>query len=284
MKFGEIVQNVTNQANTATDRNGNVTTQKIDSSFQSDGFIVSERPSADGTGLPSSKVISNIPGAKQKRRLMSWFVPEVGVVKMYINPQSIQFSEGKIISETQTKGGFVMQYWGEKLASLTIQGTTGSSGVEGLNVLREIYRSEQLTFDPIGLSMAANSQISGLDDLLTGNETGGFGDIIGSGLSNLIGAAAPTSNILPYNIPSLASLALGIELYYDGWVFRGYFTDFSYTDSVQNFGAFDYTMNFKVTQRRGYRTNYMPWHRSAIDGPSNNGTGGIPLTFRKEGE
>lgn len=284
MKFGEIVQQVADLANVTTDRNGNVTTQKIDSSFQSDGFIVSEQPSADGTGLPSSKVVSSIPGAQQKRRLMSWFVPEVGVVKMYINPQSLQFSETKNLTETQTKGGYVIQYWGEKLPTLTINGTTGSSGVEGLNVLREIYRSEQLTFDPIGLSLAANNQISGLDDLLTGNETGTFGNIIGDALSNLVGAAAPTSNILPYNIPSLASLALGIELYYDGWVFRGYFTSLGYTDSVQNFGSFDYTIGFTVTQRRGYRTNYMPWHRSAIDGPSNNGAGGIPLTFRKEGK
>jgi hypothetical protein len=51
---------------------------------------------------------------------------------------------------------------------------------------------------------------------------------------------------------------------------------------VQQIGAFDYNILFMVTQQRGYRTNYMPWHRSAIDGPSNNGVGGIPLTFSRE--
>jgi hypothetical protein len=34
-----------------------------------------------------------------------------------------------------------------------------------------------------------------------------------------------------------------------------------------------------VTQRRGYRTNNMAWQRTPTAGPSNNGYGGVPLTY-----
>ncbi len=64
-----------------------------------------------------------------------------------------------------------------------------------------------------------------------------------------------------------------------GKVFRGYFESFSYTESVDRLGLFDYDIQFTVTQIRGYRTNNFAWQRSAIDGPSNNGVGGTPLSF-----
>jgi hypothetical protein len=72
-------------------------------------------------------------------------------------------------------------------------------------------------------------------------------------------------------------LALGIEMYYSGWVFRGYFESMSVTESAERIGMFDYDIAFTVTQRRGYRTNFMPWHQSAIDGPSDWKT--IPHSF-----
>jgi hypothetical protein len=68
------------------------------------------------------------------------------------------------------------------------------------------------------------------------------------------------------NINSLAQMAFSVEMYYNGAVYRGYFTQMTVTERAENF-ALDYSMNFVVTQRRGYRLNYQPWHRSA-GGPS----------------
>jgi hypothetical protein len=248
--------------------------------FKSSGFGVAPIPSADGSGLPSSKTPSQLTGQVQ-RNIMHWFVPEVGVINMYINPQNVDYSTSKIINKELTKGGFVVQYWGEELMTLSINGHTGSSGVEGLNVLYEIYRSEQYTFDPIGLTLAASNSISGVGDAVNnalGNLTG-LNTSIANATSGLLGLDPSSQNILPQNIQSLASLALGIELYYTGWVFRGYFNSFSFTESVDRLGLFDYKIQFTVTQRRGYRTNEFAWQHSAINGPSNNGLGGPPLTF-----
>lgn len=255
--------------------------------YAAEGFVVStSTPSADGTGLPSAKIRYGLRPVTRKRKLIHWFVPEFGVVKMYINPQSISYNYKKIINKTQTKGGFVVSYWGEELPTLQIQGVTGSSGVEGMNVLYEIYRAEQYAFDSLGLTMAANSNVSGVQNLLDDAGDALFGDdsiagdIFGGVSGGLLGADPSSGLPLPSNVPTLASLAMGVELYYDGWVFRGYFENLNITESADHIGSFNYTIGFTVTQRRGYRTNYMGWHRSANSGPSDNSLDGIPLTFK----
>ena len=70
-----------------------------------------------------------------------------GAIKMWINPQTLQINNTKDIQPTRTKGGFSLQYWGEGLTEITLSGTTGSSGAEGINMLYEIYRAEQYAFD-----------------------------------------------------------------------------------------------------------------------------------------
>jgi len=252
--------------------------------FEKDGFIVSGIPSGDGNGLPSAKAPSDRRPAKQKRKIISWFVPEYGVVKMYVNPKSIVYSYTKIIKEEQTKGGFVIQYWGEELPKLTIAGTTGSSGIEGINVLYEIFRAEQLSFDAIGLALSADARTSGFQGIVDKAGESIFGGGLGGSIAStvaggLLGADPGSGAIAPQNVPSLAALALGVEMYYDGSVFRGYFKDFTVTEDAESIGTISYSMHFHVTQRRGYRLNSMPWNRSAVGGPSNNSAGGIPSTF-----
>jgi hypothetical protein len=58
-------------------------------------------------------------------------------------------------------------------------------------------------------------------------------------------------------------------MYWSGWAYRGYFKDFNLTEAANNIGLFDYSMTFIATQKRGFRTNFFPWHRSPTSGPSN---------------
>ena len=125
-------------------------------------FVPQSISNSSQTGLPSNQVPNNRSGIPT-RNIINWFVPEVGIVNMYINPQNITYSSSKIIDKQLTKGGFIIQYWGEQLTTLRISGHTGSSGIEGINVLYEIYRAEQYMFDPLALSMAANNSIAGLN-------------------------------------------------------------------------------------------------------------------------
>jgi hypothetical protein len=258
------------------------------------GFNAPPAPNGGANVLPSSQVQDLRSGAPG-RSIISWFVPEYGVVQMYVNPNNITYAHKKIITKDRTKGGYTLQYWGEELSQLKLHGTTGSSGVEGINVLYEIYRAEQLSFDAIGQSLiavnAANGAsaqvlggIGGAIGLATGSAvagglTGSVGGLLGAGIAMGVFGTDIFSSMAPRNITSLATLAFAVEMYYNGWVYRGFFEDMTVVESAENLGTMQYDLTFTTTQRRGYRLNNLPWQRGAIDGPSNNGIGGVPLSY-----
>lgn len=256
------------------------------SNKESQGFSLPANYSADGNGLPYTKMPNN-QQAKIKRNSILWFIPEFGTVTMYINPQQISYNYKKLITKDRTKGGYSLQYWGEELPILNISGTTGSSGIEGINVIEQIYRAEQYAFDGVGLTLAAtnsNTAASLAGSLVTGagNALGGaiggllggseVGSAIGGGLlSGILGVDSPNSGLAQKSFPSLAQLAFTVEMYYDGIVYRGFFESMTVTESATDFNL-SYQISFAVTQTRGYRRNYLPFHRSAKDGASQYGT------------
>jgi len=235
---------------------------------QQPGISAPAVPTADGNGLPYSKVPDNRSG-QVKRNIISWFIPQFGLIKMYINPQSISYRNKKVIEKTRTKGGYSLQYWGEDLTEITLAGVTGSSGIEGINVLYEIYRAEQYAFDSVALSMQANNAATDLAskavNMLTGNSP--IGNLAGGLINGLLGQDTPNNSLAIKNVISLASLAFTVEMYYNGWVYRGYFEEMTFGEKANDF-LIDYSIKFTATQRRGYRTNYFPWARSASQGPS----------------
>jgi hypothetical protein len=216
--------------------------------------------------------------------------------KMYINPSQIRTTEQKNIKDTLTKGGYSIQYWGENLTSLEVSGTTGSSGIEGINVLYSIYRHEQLHFpkileerdrrlaqEAIDQSINSAQQTSDVDNTLEGiglgltfadailtggaisstinglsSAVGVFSDLVQNGGSDYTPALAPS-------IPTLAAFATNIQMYHDGVFYRGYFTSFGFNESGESPGLFDYNFSFKVTRKYGERNNFMPWHRNPLD-------------------
>lgn len=238
------------------------------------------------SNLPFDQIPPNQDG-QIKRNIITWFVPQFGAIRMYINPQSITYSDKKLITPTKTKGGYTLQYWGEELTTLNIVGTTGSSGIEGINMLREMYRAEQLAFDAVATTLEGNN--ASLD--LLGNLNQGIGSGLGSMISGtnaatgaqtsnfssasqaagilggVLGLDSPSNSLLSRNVPSLAQLAFGVEMYYGGWMLRGFFTNFTVNEQASDF-LFGYTIGYTVTQWKGYRTNYFPFHRSANQGPS----------------
>jgi len=244
----------------------NPLTQSQLASFESNGFLVASTPSADGNGLPFSKITPSV-NATISRNIITWFVPQFGTVRMFINPQNITYNHKKLISKERTKGGYTLQYWGEELSTLNISGTTGSSGIEGINMLYEIYRAEQYAFDAVGLTLAGNNASADLANGLVQGIGGAIGQGLSSGqgtsfgggsttaaaggaglLGGILGLDSPNNNLSARNIPSLASIAFGVEMYYNGWVYRGFFETMTVTERADNF-LLDYQMVFTVNQR-----------------------------------
>lgn len=243
--------------------------------FKSDGFALPATPSADGNGLPYTKIPTQREG-QIKRNIITWFVPEFGIVRMYINPSAITFTHKKLINKDRTKGGYTLQYWGEDLTMINLNGTTGSSGVEGINMLYEIYRAEQYSFDAVSLSLDAHNAAADVANNLVNGIGGAIGGIFGGAtaqaggaglLGGILGMESPNNGLSNKNISSLAQLAFSVEMYYNGVVYRGYFENMTVNEKADNF-LHEYQMTFVATQRRGYRTNYMPFHKSPKEGPS----------------
>lgn len=230
------------------------------------GFNAQNVPGADGNGLPFSKVPSNRP-SHRKRNIITWFVPEFGIVTMYVNPESITYTDKKLITKDRTKGGYTLQYWGEDLTSINISGTTGSSGIEGINLLNEVYRAEQLAFDAVGLTLAANNASApNLLGAITGASSPTTLGAI-SAIGGLLGMDSPNTALVANSIQSLAQLAFTVEFYYGGEVRRGYFESMTVNEKANSF-AIEYNIVFISTQKRGTRLNYFPFSRSPVNGAS----------------
>lgn len=208
------------------------------------------------------------------------------IVPVYINPTSFSIQDSKIISETLTKGGFSIQYWGENLGEIQAAGTTGSAGIEGINILRAVYRNEITQFNNILLERAAlldqtarealeNTSTagigSGIASILDEVTQGGFTGIIDgtkSAIEEITNAARGIVDENPASvelIPTLGAFATNIILYWQGEKFTGYFKNFRSEENGQNPGLFDYQFSFMVTKRSGIRNNFMPWHRKPTD-------------------
>jgi hypothetical protein len=233
-----------------------------------------------------------------KRNVMKFLIPVtvqsvsrddlVGrtIIPVYINPQRINIQESKLVDHTLTKGGYIVQYWGEELTRIQADGITGSGGIEAINILRSVYRNEQIQFknlllkrssdlaeaagESINDNTAANA-MSGLKSILDTITEGGFSGIvngISSSIESITNAAIGVTENNPNNItliPSLASFAVTMDIYFQGEKFRGFFKSFAYTEEASSPGMFNYQFEFVVTKRFGERKNFMPWHRNPLD-------------------
>jgi hypothetical protein len=199
---------------------------------------------------------------RSRRDVILWRTPGFGFVEMYINPTELRIEQSKVSQSTRTKAGFIYQYAGENLTVIRIQGTTGSSGIEGINLLEKVYRSEQLSFDQMAKVLDSNpkaaSGAAGATSLLA--SVIGIPDIIGGQIASSV-ASVVTPDVYSQPFPTLASLAAAVEMNFQGVTYRGFFTTFSFTESASSLGLFEYAIDFTSYAKVGERINFMPWHR-----------------------
>ena len=212
----------------------------------------------------------------RSEQVMTWRLPNGSAVQMYINPENFVIRESKQITETRTKGGFVIQYWGENLTKITLSGTTGSSGIKGINVLRDIYRSENRGFELI-----ASQLVGDIEQVKSGLNVSGAS---AAGLNTLLEDTALELQKRNFLLrPSLVSLAVNVLLFYQGVQYKGFFNDFTVTEGVTKLGLFDYNISFTATETRGQRKNFLGWQKEPtaddIPGQLINGIGNAVRGF-----
>lgn len=203
--------------------------------------------------LPNTRTATGV--SNRDKQIMTWRLPNGSLVQMYINPQSLVVNESKQISQVRTKGGFAIQYWGDNLTKINIEGTTGSSGIKGINILRDIYHIENRNFSDIA-GAQANELFSALQTGYIGDES--FGS---KSIANYAKTLRERNFLLR---PSLASLAVNVTLLYQGIQYKGFFLEMTVTEDVQRLGLFNYSMTFMATEIRGRRDNFMAWHKEPL--------------------
>jgi len=187
----------------------------------------------------------------RNEQIITWRLPNGCAVQMYINPQSLVVKDSKKIDVTRTKGGFVVQYWGANLTEISLSGHTGSSGIQGINILYDIYNSENRGFDLVAETQAG--------ELTSGLSSQGLdASNAGSFLSSVASDIASRNFILR---PSLASLATSVLMFYQGIEYKGFFTSFQVTESAERTGIFEYSISFTATEKRGRRGNVFAWQK-----------------------
>jgi hypothetical protein len=209
-------------------------------------------------------------------------------VPIYLNPQSMDIKESKLVNHSLTKGGYMVQYWGEELPVMSVSGTTGSGGIEAIDILRNVYRYEQIAMKRILLQRAqefaqsasdsledrggattVSGLISAADGLFSGiasNVKSGYESAV-EGFTNAYNGVSEDNKKVKL-IPSLAAFAVSIDIFFQGSKYRGFFKDFNVQEKGDQPGLFDYSFTFMVTRKTGSRSNFMPWHRSptTVDG------------------
>lgn len=247
-----------------------------------------------------------------KRKTMKFLVPLTtqslgrtdltgrSVVPMYLNPQTFTIQDNKLITETLTKGGYAIEYWGEQLGEIQVSGTTGSGGIEAVNILRDIYRNEIIQFGKILHQRALTLQQNALSDMnnagavatsgagiqasldaITQGGFSGFENGVTSVIEEITSAARGTIDSNPASvelIPTIGAFATSMILYWQGEKFTGYFKNFKVDETAASPGIIDYQFTFIITKRTGRRSNFMPWHRSPVD------AGGNPIPSRPVGD
>ena len=80
-------------------------------------------------------------GAKKNKQALIWRIEglkeEVPELTMLINPENLDISYQPLVTETRTLGGFVQEFWGEQITTISASGRTamfyGDNGLTALD-------------------------------------------------------------------------------------------------------------------------------------------------------
>jgi hypothetical protein len=169
--------------------------------------------------------------ARQVPVPISWSIKgdaKVPSLTMLINPTNLDIAYSPLITETRTLGGFVHEYWGENLTTLSATGKTAMfvDSEEGLTnkksrsteayqyfmTLLNIYKNNGKSYFPAGNNAAAMA-----------------------------------------NPSKIASLGIVIMIY-DGNQYDGYFESFTYTEDSSMPFNLEYSFSFRAMKILGQLT------------------------------
>jgi hypothetical protein len=164
---------------------------------------------------------------------ISWSIKgaaNVPPLTMLINPANLDITYTPLITETRTLGGFVHEYWGEQLTSLSASGKTAMF----------IDRTQGLTNDT--RSTESYQYFMSLLNIYKNNGKGYTTDF-----------STDTIPAFRANPTKIASLGI-VSMVFDKRHYDGYFESFSYTEEAAMPFNLDYNFVFRAMRIIGQLT------------------------------
>jgi len=161
--------------------------------------------------------------ARQNPVPISWSVTgdaKIPSLTMLVNPSNLDIAYSPLITETRTLGGFVHEFWGEQLTSLTASGKTA------------MFLDENGLTNKNSRSTESFQYFMSLLNIYKNNGKGYF-------------SANDKSTQAIYNPTKIASLGI-ISMFFDKKQYDGYFESFTYTEDASMPFNLEYSFTFKA--------------------------------------
>jgi len=167
--------------------------------------------------------------AKQTPVPISWTIKggdsKIPSLTMLINPENLDTSYSALINETRTLGGFVHEYWGEQLTSLSASGKTAMFVDTDKGITNKDNRSTE-----------SYKYFISLLNIYKNNGKGYFTEF-----NTSASKANPTK---------IASLGV-VVMVFDKRQYDGYFESFTHTEDSSKPFNLEYSFSFKVIRILG---------------------------------
>lgn len=163
---------------------------------------------------------------------------------MNINPQNLDTSYTPLINETRTLGGFVEEFWGEDLTTISASGFTSMFFDEKKGMTNEFEKTEAI------VGAKTTKQLSGFLALVNLYKMNG--KFYANGVNDL---KDPDSNLNAYKSNPNKIYKMGsVYMYYSGISYKGFFETFEFKEQAEKPFFFEYSFSFKVLKTFGNLT------------------------------
>lgn len=166
-------------------------------------------------------------GTKTNKQAIVWridgLIETPPALTMFINPANLDLSYSALINETRTLGGFIQEFWGEQLTSLSASGQTSM-----------FYNSGGITNRDTRISEAYQNFIR----------------LVNIYKNNGKEYTREQNNATKANPNRISSFGKVVMIYMDK-EYEGYFESFSFKETAEKPFNFDYDFAFKVTRTIG---------------------------------
>jgi hypothetical protein len=170
-------------------------------------------------------------------------LPDGFKLVLFVNPSSLSIKYARVVERMQTRSGFVEQHWGDGAQGLDIEASTGG--------FMRLY--------------------SGLSNVTSPSSTGGSRRETLAYDSYLDMLALFHNNGSIYDYAGQVALQGIIKVTFDGGVYRGWFNQFSVTESAESPYRFTMSTSMEISDEVQVWKTTVPFNRVQSGGPASNG-------------